>query len=111
MKDSTIRLIQIFLLLIVIGVLYIGVAYNSTAGHERIHKKIFSRYDIDTNMTFGIFTGSVVVNNMSDYYKCNDACKTQHTLNDVITYPIIDLINTIFGLFFVYIVYKAWIEK
>ena len=111
MKDKTIRFIQVILLLIMIGVFYIWVSYSGTAGHEIIHRKIFRRYAINTTMNVGLFTGSVTVNNASEYYKCGDACKTQHTLNDVIHYEMIDLINTFFGLFFIYILYKGWVDR
>jgi len=106
-----ITFLKFIAILFLLVMFFIFVAYNATWGHERIHKKIYSRYFIESEMNVSIFTGSVMPNNLSEYDKCNDACKTQHTINDVISYEMENLIFTLFGLFFIYLIYKTWIKN
>jgi len=106
-----ITFLKFIAILFLLVMFFIFVAYNATWGHERIHKKIFSRYFINSTMKVNTFTGSVMPNNLSEYDKCNDDCKTQHTINDVISYEMDNLIMALFGIFFIYLLYKEWVRE
>ena len=110
MKEKNKNFIKLICILILAGIIFVFIAYNSISGHEKIHKKIFSRYDISSEMNVSIFSGTVMPN-VSEHYKCNDACKTQHTLNDVISYGIDDIVFTLFGIFFIYLLYREWVRE
>jgi len=106
-----INFLKFIAILFLLIIAFIFIAHNATWGHERLHKKIFSRYFIESEMNVSIFTGIVMPTNLSEYDKCNDACKTQHTINDVISYEMDNLINTLFALFFIYLLYRGWIKN
>ena len=80
------KLIHVIIVLIffyLIGVMFI-------TSHEVIHYQIFSRYNVESNMDFDFFPiPRGVVTPIGDYKLCNDSCKAQHALNDIIGYNLV----------------------
>ena len=74
--------------------------------HEAIHSKIFSRYGVDNEIKISFFPiprGKVIP--IENYENCNDSCKFQHSLNDIIAYNLVVFLFFLTGLFFCYLLY------
>lgn len=67
--------------------------------HEAIHYYIFARYEVDAkiNLVFFPLPKGIVVP-IGNYQNCNDFCKFQHALNDIVGYNLVVLIFVLFGL-------------
>lgn len=79
--------------IIILFFLY-SIAIMFITSHEVIHYSIFARYDIESEMSFDFFpVPRGVVIPFGDYELCNDSCKFQHALNDIIGYNLVVLIS------------------
>ena len=68
--------------------------------HEAIHVKIFARYGIDSVTKIDWLVNAYTIPNPEKYENCNDFCKLDNSLNDIIGYSAALLIMAIF---FIYI--------
>ena len=93
---KALKLIILFGLLIYIS----GIAYLNS--HEFIHKQIYARYDIQsqTSIDYRFLYGKTVPINPTEevYNQCNDSCKMQHSLNDIMGYYLVIGIMTLWFL-------------
>ncbi len=95
-------IILLFSLAYITGVSYI-------IAHEAIHYTIFTRYNIESRieMDYLRVRGNVIPESME---KCNDSCKSQHALNDIVGYNVATFIAFITFMFFVYLINKKLCE-
>jgi len=101
--------LMIMILLIGAFLYYLGIM--SVNSHEQVHQLIFSRYDIKSNITINsILSGKTSVLK-EEYYKCNDYCKTQNALNDIIGYNVRTVIFNSWALLLTWIAYRRLYEK
>ena len=88
------------IVIIVLFSLYIlGLAYIKS--HELIHRTIYSRYGIGsaTKIDYLTLSGTTLILSDKD---CNDSCKLQNTLNDVIGYYLVIFIMNSWLLLFIF---------
>ena len=79
--------------IIILAFLY-SIAIMFITSHEAIHYQIFARYDVESEISFDFFpVPKGVVVPFGDYKLCNDSCKLQHALNDIIGYNLVVLIS------------------
>lgn len=88
---------------IVMLILTCGVFYTINLGfviqHENVHKAINSNYGIDSEIYINYFTLSG--NTISyDADKCNDECKSLHSMNEIVSYNLDTVMFTIFSVGF-----------
>ena len=95
----------IFLGLMAICFYLIGFGYINS--HEFIHKQIYTRYEVENGYSLNRLTlsGQTWVN-LEQMYKCNDSCKLQNALNDIVGYYLVIILFSIFSLFILNIAYK-----
>ena len=76
----------IFMLLLITMAWISQIAY--LISHENIHQIILKRYDIDSKIEIDIFkfSGKAIPDEEAYKTNCNDHCKFQNALNDIIGY-------------------------
>jgi len=88
--------------IILFGIMIYLVGIKYITQHESIHQIIYSRYNIETKTDFNLLTLSAKTNTFGNYSNCNDSCKFQNSMNDIIGYNIALLI------FFLTIIFIFW---
>lgn len=81
------------ILYVVLLVFVSGMAFLSSTGyivtHEAVHKVINKDYGIESEVNIGIWEGSTVPLNASEYHeKCDDTCRLSHNINEAFGYQI-----------------------
>lgn len=98
------NMIKKVLLLFIIGILIWSVGAKYISSHESIHYKIFQRHNITSSIDIDYLklNGRTIKTNDNI---CNDTCKLENTINDVIGYNMSLLIYFLIVLF---IINKSW---
>lgn len=111
------RLLLVIFFILILVMFFISfhfVMSNFIYSHEAIHKQIFFRYYITINETeitnnFFKLDYSGYVRPIS-YEDCNDSCKSQHNLNDVIGYNFKILVYIVYLITLIFLL-KRFIER
>ena len=103
MKSIKISLKNVILLLF-IGLMVWSVGAKYITSHEFIHKQIFERHGIISESKVNLIFLSGVTTPASSL--CNDSCKLEHTINDVIGYYLATFIYFIFILTLIILLYN-----
>ena len=105
LKRILIVLLSLFCLIYLVGLAYIN-------SHEVIHAQIYNRYGISSYSQIDyIFLSGFTKPDGAEIYKCNDVCKLQHSLNDIIGYNIRIIIFNLWALFIVFFIYRRLYES
>jgi len=78
----------IYTITALIFIYLIGIMFITS--HEVIHYSIFARHGVESEMSFDFFPiprGMVIPT--GNYELCNDSCKFQHALNDIVGYNLV----------------------
>lgn len=102
---------KLLFLVLTICLLYLG-GLKYTTSHEFLHERIYKRYNIPsiTEINYGKLEGRTLISTI-DYYKCNDYCKLQHSLNDIVGYNVTIIIFSAWSMFFLWLLYKRLFEN
>lgn len=106
-------------LLLVVFMYAIGLGWVSS--HEMIHKQIYSRYGISSEITIDYVwlsgetipkedKGCWIDNTSTNLTPFNNYCRLEHTLNDIIGYNVGIFLIALFSIFFLYITFKTLIN-
>jgi len=114
-KEKTLIIFKLvsYILLILIIFLFsylIGLMY--TTSHENIHVLIFNRYNItveEYDIDYIYLSGSVTPNQIEFWERCNDDCKFQHAMNDIVGYNVRNIIIAAIILFLCWLHYKEFV--
>ena len=75
--------------------------FSFIVSHEAIHSQIFNRYGIRNDINFKFLPiPRGVVTPYGNYTLCNDSCKLQHSLNDIVGYNLVILLLFLTGVLF-----------
>lgn len=90
-------LFKLLITLIFVGIFLLAiyvVMMNHISLHEAIHKSIWEDYDINSTIeiNFKTISGTTTADLNEYNNKCNDYCKFQHNLNDIVGYNIVTLV-------------------
>lgn len=111
MKEFTKHAIISFIAIIFMLISAFAMAYQ----HEAVHSEIYSYYGIDSSIHYDFYSkdswlkGKMAyteVTNSSQLYKCDDTCKNDHILNEIVGYNIGGLQISLWFMLLFYIIYK-----
>jgi hypothetical protein len=104
----------VFLLTIIISlVTFYFINLGFTVTHETIHKQIFAHFGVDSTIKYNYspFADVAGTTTPADNYKsCNETCYLEHTLNEIVTYNINNLVSTLFLFFLLFLAYYHFIK-
>ena len=96
---------KFLIMLVILVALFCFIGEIYIISHEAIHRHIFNKYEVESIVEIGFLHGSVAPLKR-DMWKCNDSCKLQHTLNDVVGYNVAVFMICIILLLLTYFLYK-----
>ncbi len=88
----------LFFIFILVFSMYV-LAMTYIIMHEAVHVKIFARYGIDSVTKISWSVNGYTIPNPEKYENCNDFCKLDNSLADIISYCFALLIMSLFFLF------------
>jgi len=96
----------VFYCLVFFGIVYsVNLFFVQT--HENLHAKIYENYNISSVIRINYFTMAGSTQAIGDYYgKCDETCEALQTENEIISYPIGIILNSLFCIFGLYILYR-----
>lgn len=91
------KILAYSLLIFVLLLVCVGINVNMTIYHENAHKEIFKEYGIHSTIEYKWFSlrGASALTIPEKGY-CNDNCKSDQNLNDIVGYHLFALQDTIF---------------
>lgn len=104
---------KIWVFLILLALLIWITGFNWLNLHESVHKQIFSRYNItsESHIVSHVFLAGMTIPDEENLENCNDSCKFQHAMNDIIGYNLAALVFASWALFLACIAYKKMQRK
>ena len=96
---KALAVVTILVMLYILGLAYIN-------SHEFIHRQIYARYAIESDTKINYLTLSGITIPKGDLGTCNDYCKLDHALNDIISYNLVILIFNTWAILMAYIFIK-----
>ncbi len=97
------------LMAIFIGILIYLVGLGYINSHEFIHQQIYSRHDVSSYsiVDYKRLSGFTLPAE-EEIYRCNDFCKLQHGLNDIIGYNLAIFVFNSWALLVTYLFYRRF---
>jgi hypothetical protein len=98
MEDKFLKIILLTLLFGVFG--YITMMIYAHV-HEDVHVAIYRSYKVNSTSTFNYWTGEAYTKATGNYSACNENCRYEHNLNEIVGYNLAIFIFTICSLTFI----------
>ena len=106
------KLYRFFLTAIVIAIMIYIIGLGYINQHEMVHRYIYHRYGIDSVTKIDPRTISGVTVTLGNEENCNDYCRLQHGINDVIGYSVAIMIFTSWSIVVALLIIKGiWRRK
>ena len=105
------KLLKLSTILITIGLFSYLIGQGAVYNHELMHKKIFSRFNISSEISIDYKTLSGVTTPENDNCLKNDICGLEHQINDIVYYNSALIVFTLFFIFTLFMTFKIMFEK
>lgn len=90
------------MVVVMVSLFYVSIL-TITVQHEEVHRQIFERYDIESEVTihylrpWGVMGTTTPLSTQEYYERCSEFCVLAHNQNEIVGYHLYALLVTIFA--------------